>query len=129
MDENLTEKELKNWEKEKKYIPIMIRMYCHHHHHTHGKKLCPECQELQDFALFRLDKCPFKKNKEFCSFCKVHCYKSRPELRERMKEVMRYSGPRSIFTHPTWAISHGYKTMKMIKAKKKEEKQIKNAVH
>mgnify|MGYP003185968776 CR=1 FL=1 len=78
-------KEYKKFEKEKKIIPIMIRKYCHHHHKTRGKNLCPECKELTEYALFRLDRCPFKKNKHFCSTCKVHCYK--PEMREKIKKV------------------------------------------
>lgn len=109
-------KEYKKFEKEKKIIPIMIRKYCHHHHNTHGKNLCPECKELTEYALFRLDRCPFKKNKHFCSTCKVHCYK--PEMREKIKKVMRYSGPRIVFTHPIFAFSHLKATLKQRKEKK-----------
>ena len=43
-------------------------------------------------------------NKTFCSNCKVHCYK--PEIRQRIKEVMRFSGPRMIFHHPIAAFRH-----------------------
>lgn len=35
---------------------------------------------------------------------KVHCYK--PEMREKIREVMRFSGPRMIFHHPYLAIKH-----------------------
>ena len=61
------------------------------------------------------DKCPFMETKTFCSNCKVHCYK--PEMREKIREVMRYSGPRMIFHHPAAAIRHVILT-------KKEKKQI-----
>ena len=43
-------------------------------------------------------------NKTFCSNCKVHCYK--PDMREQIRRVMRYSGPRMIKTHPILAIRH-----------------------
>jgi hypothetical protein len=43
-------------------------------------------------------------SKTFCSNCKVHCYK--PEMREKIREVMRFSGPRMIFHHPITAIRH-----------------------
>ena len=83
--ESKTPKELKAWENEKKLIPVMIRKYCHSKHKAKGEELCEECRALTDYALFRLEKCPFKVNKKFCSFCKVHCYK--PDMRERIKDV------------------------------------------
>ena len=54
--------------------------------------------------------------KTFCSACKVHCYK--PEMREQIRTVMRWSGPRMLFVHPVLAIRHMKETMK---AKKSEE--------
>ena len=68
-----------------------------------------------DYANMRSNKCPFMETKTFCSNCKVHCYK--PEMREKIREVMRYSGPRMIFHHPAAAIHHVILT-------KKEKKQI-----
>ena len=58
-------KELKAWEKEKKLIPVMIKKYCHGKHGTKGEELCEECRALTEYALFRLEKCPFKVNKKF----------------------------------------------------------------
>lgn len=78
-----TPKELKAWEKEKKLIPVMIKKYCHGKHGTRGEELCEECKALTQYALFRLEKCPFKVNKKFCSFCKIHCYK--PDMREKIR--------------------------------------------
>lgn len=66
--------------------------------------LCPECAELEAYARMRSDKCPFMETKTFCSNCKVHCYK--PVMREKIREVMRFSGPRMLFSHPMMAISH-----------------------
>lgn len=113
-------KSLKAWTREKKLIPVMIRIYCRGKHKTKGKKVCAECGELTDYALFRLEKCPFKVDKKFCSFCKIHCYK--PEMRIKIKDVMKYSGPRMLFSHPIYAVSH---VVQMINYKKKLKKEAK----
>lgn len=90
-------------EREKATVSEMIALYCKKQHKTkHG--LCPECMELNEYARLRSDKCPFMETKTFCSNCKVHCYK--PEMREKIRQVMRFSGPRMIFTHPIMAIRH-----------------------
>lgn len=90
-------------EREKVVVSKMITIYCKKNHS--GKKgLCKECQELEQYARFRSDKCPFMETKTFCSNCKVHCYK--PEMREKIRQVMRFSGPRMIFYHPITAIRH-----------------------
>ena len=115
-----TPKELKAWEREKELIPAMIRSYCRGRHGTKGEELCEECRQLCEYALFRLEKCPFKVNKKFCSFCKVHCYK--PEMREKIKNVMKYAGRRMIFTHPVFTFKHVFQMIKYKKKLKKEEK-------
>ena len=91
-------------QKEKEGVHFMIEFYCRHKHGTPKGQLCPECQELADFSAMRIDKCPFMETKTFCSNCKVHCYK--PVMREKIREVMRFSGPRMLFSHPVMAISH-----------------------
>lgn len=125
-------KEYEHWETEKKLIPIMIRMYCRVNHKKERKEqgikrkeLCPKCQDLANYAAFRLEKCPFKKNKGFCSYCKIHCYK--PEYRVEMKKVMKYSGPRMLFTHPIFAMSHVVGVIKHKKEVKKQQKNLSNA--
>ncbi len=55
-------------------------------------------------AVERSDRCPFMENKTFCSNCKIHCYK--PEMREEIRKVMRFSGPRMILHHPIMVIRH-----------------------
>lgn len=108
MEENLTSQELiEKREREKTMVSDMIRVYCKGNHAAYDKKnkrLCKECQALDDYARMRSDKCPFMETKTFCSNCKVHCYK--PEMRQRIKEVMRYSGPRMLFVHPVVCIRH-----------------------
>ena len=88
---------------EKKIVALMIRLYCKKKHGT-KKELCAECQALCDYAMLRSDKCPFMETKTFCSNCKVHCYKA--DMREKVREVMRFSGPRMIFHHPVMAVLH-----------------------
>ncbi len=96
-------------EREKKMVSEMIALYCRKNHGTKGT-LCPECAALNMYARQRSDKCPFMETKTFCSNCKVHCYK--PEMREKIRAVMRFSGPRMIFHHPVAAIRHVIETKK-----------------
>lgn len=96
-------------------VSQMIALYCKKRHHTGKTGLCSECKTLSDYAVMRSDNCPFMETKTFCSNCKVHCYK--PEMRERIRRVMRFSGPRMIFHHPVAAIRHVIET-------KKEKKRI-----
>ena len=90
-------------QREQVIVSQMIALYCKRKHH-HRDGLCPECQALDTYAKMRSDRCPFMESKTFCSNCKVHCYK--PEMREKIREVMRFSGPRMIFYHPLMAIRH-----------------------
>lgn len=90
-------------EREKEMVSRMIKLYCRRKHHC-KTGLCEECAKLNEYARFRSDKCPFMESKTFCSNCKVHCYK--PEMREKIRSVMRFSGPRMIFHHPVTAIRH-----------------------
>ena len=97
-------------EREKKVVGQMIALYCHKNHHTKGEQLCPECAALKEYACSRSDHCPFMESKTFCNNCKVHCYK--PEMREKIRVVMRFSGPRMIFHHPVMAIRHVIESQK-----------------
>lgn len=90
-------------EKEKTVVTFMIELYCRKNHGT-GKGLCPDCEALAKYACDRSDHCPFMENKTFCSNCKVHCYA--PEMREKIRKVMRFSGPRMMFYHPVMAVRH-----------------------
>jgi len=89
--------------REKKTIDAMIHLYCRKHHGTHGE-LCPECNELHEYAMLRLSKCPFQENKSTCGKCLVHCYK--PDMKKKVNKVMRYSGPRMLLYHPILALHH-----------------------
>lgn len=90
--------------REKRMVGDMIALYCRKKHRTKRGRICEACRELTDYAWQRSDKCPFMEEKTFCSNCRVHCYN--PEMRKRIREVMRFSGPRMIFHHPAAAIRH-----------------------
>lgn len=89
--------------REKKTIEAMIGLYCRSRHGSEPGP-CPECADLLCYAMLRLEKCPYQGDKPVCTDCPIHCYK--PEMRERIRSVMRYSGPRLILRHPVLALLH-----------------------
>lgn len=92
-------------EQEKATVTRMIALYCRK---AEGcAALCPACRELLAYAHGRLDRCPHGNDKPACKTCTIHCYK--PDMRERMKTVMRFAGPRLLFHHPADAIRHLFK--------------------
>ena len=90
-------------EREKRVVAQMIQLYCSKQHHN-GATLCKECSCLLSYANERIDHCPFIKEKTFCSNCQVHCYQ--PQMREQIRQVMRYAGPRMLLHHPVLAVRH-----------------------
>ena len=99
--------------REQETVAEMIALYCRKIH-KHKNGLCEDCLTLAEYAKLRSEKCPFMENKTFCSCCNVHCYSS--DMRGKIKEVMRFSGPRMIFHHPVMTIRHAF----IIKTQKKE---------
>ena len=106
-------------QKDLEIVRLMIGMYCRGRHKTKKGELCSDCAELAAYVEQRRERCPFGDDKPFCSNCKIHCYKS--EMRERIKAVMRYSGPRMMFYNPKIAWAHVFETLR----RKREEKKIK----
>lgn len=98
-------------QREKETVSLMIAIYCRKNHG--GKSLCPDCAALDAYAHQRSDNCPFMETKTFCSNCKVHCYNN--AMGEKIRQVMRFSGPRMILHHPVMAIRH-------LRENKKEQK-------
>ncbi len=88
--------------RERQTINLMINMYCKSEHKQYV--LCDKCQQLKDYAFFRLEKCPFQEKKPACQNCKIHCYK--PDMREHVKQVMSKTGPKVILHNPYFAIMH-----------------------
>ena len=72
-----------------KVLQAFVGVYCRRHHGTVRNELCGECRALLDYAFERLSKCPYDP-KPKCKECPTHCYK--PEYRQKIKEVMRFSG-------------------------------------
>ena len=86
-----------NIEKEKHTVAQMVRIYCFLKH-KQSRGLCGECSNLLTYAQKRLDGCKFGDDKPACANCKVHCYQS--AMRERIRIVMRFSGPFMPLVHP-----------------------------
>lgn len=82
---------------EKQTINAMIKLYCKNNHNTQNQ-LCNVCLQLLEYSFLKIEKCAFLPDKPNCKNCKVHCYK--PDLREKIRKVMRYSGPKMFFHHP-----------------------------
>ena len=95
---------------EKLLVSEMIALYCRRQHKTQKGTLCPDCRALNDYALTRIDHCPFMETKTFCSACKVHCYQ--PAMREKIRTVMRWAGPRMLPVHPVLSVKHVAVTLK-----------------
>jgi hypothetical protein len=89
--------------RERRTIKVMIGLYCRDHHH-HGRGLCEACASVAAYADKRLDLCPYGPDKPTCFNCPVHCYQ--PRMRETVKDVMRYAGPRMMKRHPVLAVRH-----------------------
>lgn len=72
--------------------------------------LCDECADFVRYAEKRTGLCK-QDPKPFCAHCSIKCYS--PEMREYSRKVMRYAGPRSLFSrHAISAVKH------LIEAKK-----------
>ena len=91
-------------EREKKTIALMIDIYCQKKHGNKKGELCYECKELLEYAHKRLSFCKFGENKSTCSRCPIHCYKK--DMKEKVKDVMKFSGPRLIVHNPIELVRH-----------------------
>lgn len=94
---------------EKAIVNKMIRLYCKSKHKT-KEGLCQDCNQLNEYAFARLERCPFGEKKPTCGSCSIHCYK--PEMKLRIKEVMRFAGPRMLLVNPIYTLQHFYKEYK-----------------
>jgi hypothetical protein len=89
-------------ERERRTVEAMVLMYCRAHHG--GTVPCTECAALLDYSNRRLERCLFGDAKPTCANCVVHCY--RADMRERIREVMRWAGPRMLWRHPVLGVRH-----------------------
>ncbi len=90
-------------DREKRTMAAMVAIYCEGNHQG-AEHLCAECQSLLDYAVHRLACCPFQADKPVCANCAIHCYKQ--DMREKVRHVMRYAGPRMMLRHPALALGH-----------------------
>ncbi len=95
-------RKLSRIEREKRTVRRMIDLYCRLK--EGNARRCAACDTLLAYACTRLNRCPFGENKPACQRCTVHCYK--PAMRAKMREVMRFSGPRMLFHYPLDALRH-----------------------
>ena len=51
--------------------------------------VCDSCREFLSYAIERRLRCPLDP-RPVCKHCHVHCYK--PDYREKVREIMRFSG-------------------------------------
>ncbi|MFX1513082.1 MAG: nitrous oxide-stimulated promoter family protein [Promethearchaeota archaeon] len=89
--------------RERKTVKTMIETYCKVKHENQENS-CSECNELLKYAFQRIDKCRYQEKKPTCANCSIHCYK--PSMRIKIREVMRYSGPRMLWRHPIMTFWH-----------------------
>ena len=98
--------------REEKTISQMIALHCAGTHDAKlrtetalcGEAVCPQCAQLDAYATLRTRRCRKMGTKTSCDACENHCYK--PEMREQIRQVMRYSGPRMLKHHPIAAMRH-----------------------
>lgn len=89
-------------EKDLRVLALFTRVYCANHHIDRqrspvvldlpGSKphaCCAECADFLAYAIERRQRCPLDP-KPSCKHCTIHCY--RPGHREKVREIMRYSG-------------------------------------
>ena len=88
--------------KELETIEAMVRIYCRAKHGQNS--LCPDCKEFLGYARKRLACCPFGSQKPVCQKCKCHCFGG--TYKQKVKEIMAFSGPRLIFRRPDLLARH-----------------------
>lgn len=99
-------------EREKMTVSQMIAIFCAGNHGAEGRTqaghcgepVCEECAALDAYAIERTQRCRQMETKVSCEECGTRCY--RPQERQRIREAMRYAGPRMITKHPIAAIRH-----------------------
>ena len=99
-----TDKRFVRRARELKTIEAMLRLYCRGHRHENRAPLCAQCAALLEYAARRLERCVFGDAKPTCTNCVVHCYSA--DMREQVRVVMRWAGPRMLLRHPILGILH-----------------------
>jgi Nitrous oxide-stimulated promoter len=95
-----------------KTLQAMMHLYCEGHRHGSDERLCPRCAALLRYATRRLERCVFGDAKPNCAECRVHCYRS--DMREEIRRVMRWAGPRMLLRHPILSVAHMFASRRPI---------------
>ena len=103
--ESRFEKVEKKRQREQYVVEEMIWLYCRKNHSGSKAQLCPVCQKLADYAKLRSQKCPFMENRRPSAQIVKYTVTSR-RMREKIRQVMRFSGPRMLLYHPVLAVWH-----------------------
>jgi hypothetical protein len=93
----------KKLKREKKTVKLMIEIFCQDNHLA-GQRLCPECEHLYEYSITRIANCLYAAEKSVCVKCNIHCY--RTDMQDKIRKVMRFSGPKMISKHPFLTILH-----------------------
>lgn len=73
-----------------KILRQFVKIYCKKHHQGQDVEgYCADCGKILEYALKRDQTCRLEP-KPKCKDCKIHCYK--PEMRQKIKEIMKFSG-------------------------------------
>ena len=99
-------------ERETRTVSQMVAIHCAGNHPKDertewavcGEPVCPACKALDDYACLRTQHCRRMGEKVSCETCPHHCYA--PAMREQIRQVMRYAGPRMLKKHPISAVRH-----------------------
>ncbi len=90
---------------EMEVMKTIIGIYCRGHHHVNRcaasesePSLCPDCRRLLTYARSRIAACP----------------------RMKVREVMRWSGPRMLLHHPLMTLHHMWIDYRSRRREKKE---------
>ncbi len=89
-------------EREKALVGRMIALYCRHKLGAHD--MPEEYRTLVEYAHKRLDRCKFGESKPTCKKCPIHCYQR--EMREKIRRIMRWAGPRMMLYAPLATLRH-----------------------
>lgn len=90
-------------QREQETVETMIHMYCKSNHYA-KETPCDQCSKLIHYAKERVEHCQFGENKTICGKCKVHCYT--PQMRQKIKTVMRTTGYKMLYRHPIMLLKH-----------------------
>lgn len=93
-------------------VKDMVDIYYDRHQEEKSEK-----DDLLAYVKKRLELCPHGDDKPFCNNCQIHCYDK--DYRQKIRKVMRFSGPRMAIIRPKASIDH---LVEEIKTKLKRRK-------